>query len=261
MVVDAWSQLLLLAVLAHGDRGVASQDLEDLAREASPELAQVKAITPRFDPIEVAVDLGALDRSGAPPVPGAPVLLANGRVKLPQIPPETASVSSGRAGLARLLVVARGDEDRPVPSAGLLAQVERHVRARCSPLLRLEVTGPRWIEVSVQCRVVAVSHERAEVVCADVQAALRRFLHPLTGGVDGVGWPFGRAPRRSDLGRVITGVPGVDHLRGLVVSCTPALPPIDQALSDDQLADLQRIMIYSGTHSVTLHGVVGEGGL
>ncbi len=113
----------------------------------------------------------------------------------------------------------------------------------------------------MQCRVVAVSLSGPEVVCADVQAALRRFLHPLTGGVDGVGWPFGRAPRRSDLGRVITGVPGVDHLRGLVVSCTPALPPIDQALSDDQLADLQRIMIYSGTHSVTLHGVVGEGGL
>ncbi len=249
------------ALLRHGDRCVASQDLEDLAREASPELAQVKAITPRFDPIEVAVDLGALDRSGAPPVPGAPTLLANGRVKLPQIPPETASVSSSRAGLARLLVVARGDEDRPVPSAGLLAQVERHVRARCSPLLRLEVTGPRWIEVAVQCRVVAVSHERAEVVCADVQAALRRFLHPLSGGVDGVGWPFGRAPRRSDLGRVIAGVPGVDHLRGLVVTCTPALPAIDQALSDDQLAELQRIMIYSGPHSVTLHGVVGEGGL
>ena len=35
----------------------------------------------------------------------------------------------------------------------------------------------------------------------------------------------------------------------------------DEALSDDQLADLQRIMIYSGAHTVTLLGVVGEGGL
>lgn len=249
------------AALRNGDRAVAGSDLEDLAREASMELAQVKAILPRFDPIEISVDLGALDRSGAPPVPGAPVLLQNGRVKLPAIPPETAAACSTRAGKVRLLVVPRGDEDRPVPSAGLLAQIERHVTARCSPLMRVEVTGPRWIEVAVQCRVVAVSHERAEVVCADVQAALRRFLHPLTGGLDGTGWPFGRAPRRSDLGRVITGVPGVDHLRGLQLSYTPALPTIEQSQSDEQLADLQRIMIYSGAHNVTLLGVVGEGGL
>lgn len=249
------------AALRHGDRAVTGQDLEDLAREASSELAQVKAIVPRFDPLEIAVDLGALDRSGAPAILGAPVLLPDGRVKLAAIPPETASASSTRAGKARLLVVPRGGEDRPVPSAGLLALVERHVTARCSPLLRVEVTGPRWIEVAVQCRVVAVSHDRAEVVCADVEAALRRFLHPLQGGLDGAGWPFGRAPRRSDLGRVITGVAGVDHLRGLVMTCTPPLPAIDEALSDDQLADLQRIMIYSGAHTVTLLGVVGEGGL
>lgn len=249
------------AALRHGDRGVTASDLEDLAREASGELAQVKAIVPRFDPLEIAVDLGALDRSGAPPVPGAPVLLANGRVKLSVIPPETAAASNVRAGAARLLIVSRGAGDRPVPSAGLLAQVERHVAARCSPLMRVEVTGPRWIEVAVGCRVVASSHERAEVVCAEVEAALRRFLHPLTGGLDGAGWAFGRVPRRSDLGRVITGVAGVDHLRGLVLGYAPALPALDQALSDEQLAELQRIMIYSGTHSVTLLGVVGEGGL
>jgi hypothetical protein len=249
------------AALRHGDRGVAGRDLEDLAREASQELAQVKAIVPRFDPLEIAVDLGALDRSGVAPAPGAPVLSPGGRVMLPAIPPETASVSSTRAGKVRLLVVPRGDEDRPVPSAGLLAQVERHVAARSSPLMRLEVTGPRWVEVAVRCRIVATSHERAELVCADVAAALRRFLHPLHGGQGGAGWPFGRAPRRSDLGRVIARVAGVDHLRGLEMRCTPALPEVDDALTDDQLADLQRVMIYSGTHDVTLLGVVGEGGL
>lgn len=249
------------AALRHGDRAVAGQDLEDLAREASIEVAQVKAILPRFDPIEITVDLGALDRGGGTPAPGAPILLPNGRIKLPAIPPETATASSTRAGKVRLLVVPRGEEARPVPSAGLLAQIEQYVTARCSPLMRVEVTGPRWIEVAVTCRLVAVSHERAEVVCADVRAALRRFLHPLTGGLDGTGWRFGRVPRRSDLGRVITGVPGVDHVRGLVVACTPALPGVDDVLTDEQLADLQRIMIYTGAHNVTLLGVVGEGGL
>lgn len=249
------------AVLRHGDRGVAGSDLEDLAREASQELAQVKAIVPRFDPLEIAVDLGALDRSGVVSAPGAPVLLPGGRVRLPAIPPETASASSTRAGKVRLLVVPHGDEDRPVPSAGLLAQIEGHVAARSSPLMRIEVTGPRWVEVVVRCRIVAASHERAELVCAEVAAALRRFLHPLRGGQGGTGWPFGRAPRRSDLGRVIASVAGVDHLRGLVMLCTPALPEVEDALTDDQLADLQRIMIYSGAHDVTLLGVVGEGGL
>jgi hypothetical protein len=249
------------AALRHGERAVAGLDLEDLAREASSELARVKAVTPRFDPLEIAVDLDALDRSGAPPVPGAPVLLPDGRVRLADIPPETAAASANRGGVVRLLVVARGEQDRPEPSAGLLAQVERHLRARCSPLLRLEVTGPRWVEVAVRCAIVASSHEQAERVCAGVEAALRRFLHPLSGGLDGRGWPFGRAPRRSDLGRVITAMPGVDHLRGLVVECTPPLPALDDTLGEDELADLERILIFSGRHRVTLHGVVGEGDL
>lgn len=249
------------AALRHGERAVAGLDLEDLAREASSELARVKAVTPRFDPLEIAVELDALDRSGAPPVPGAPVLLPDGRIRLADIPPETAAASTNRGGVVRLLVVARGEQDRPEPSAGLLAQVERHLRARCSPLLRLEVTGPRWVEVAVRCAIVASSHEQAERVCAGVEAALRRFLHPLSGGLDGRGWPFGRAPRRSDLGRVITAMPGVDHLRGLVVECTPPLPALDDTLGEDELADLERILIFSGRHRVTLHGVVGEGDL
>jgi hypothetical protein len=38
------------------------------------------------------------------------------------------------------------------------------------------------------------------------------FLHPLKGGRDGKGWPFGRAVYRVDLYHVIEDVPGVDFV-------------------------------------------------
>ena len=53
------------------------------------------------------------------------------------------------------------------------------------------------------------------------QAAIRGFLHPVTGGPSGRGWPFGRAVHRSEVLQLLDQVPGVDHVHGLVLSCEP----------------------------------------
>jgi hypothetical protein len=49
-----------------------------------------------------------------------------------------------------------------------------------------------------------------ERVTRDALAALYRYLHPLYGGTDGSGWPFGRDVQAGELLATVQRVPGVE---------------------------------------------------
>jgi hypothetical protein len=102
-----------------------------------------------------------------------------------------------------------------------------------------------WIGVTVRATVAVADPEVAQTLPAAVTAALDRFLHPLTGGPDGGGWAFGRAPHRSDLVALVSGVPGTDH----VVHLDLAESPDRAGLSTEELA---RALVWSGGHAVTV---------
>jgi hypothetical protein len=56
-----------------------------------------------------------------------------------------------------------------------------------------------------------------------VEQALAGFLHPLTGGPEGVGWPFGRDVYLSDVAAALERTPGVDYVveLSLLLNDTP----------------------------------------
>jgi len=80
---------------------------------------------------------------------------------------------------------------------------------------RVEVVGPSYKEVTVQAQVKALAEANKPDVAARVIASLNRFFHPLQGGPDGSGWPFGRDVFRSEVLQVIDDTPGVDHVESL----------------------------------------------
>jgi predicted phage baseplate assembly protein len=118
-------------------------------------------------------------------------------------------------GVTTVIVLPYLPADRPEPSRGLL----RAVTARLAPhrLIgsRIEVVGPRYTEVSVRAKVRAQPLADGPAVRDRVTDALASFLHPLSGGQDGAGWPFGRDVVRAEVLRVIDDVPGVDHVLAL----------------------------------------------
>ena len=59
--------------------------------------------------------------------------------------------------------------------------------------------------------------ESVSLLKARVAEALRRFFHPLTGGVEGRGWPFGRAVYASEVYQRVEGLAGVDHVDSLTL--------------------------------------------
>ena len=198
--------------LRHGGRAVALEDYEDLARLASPEVARARTVPVRHlrdDP------------------------LGNTEV----------------AGAVSVIIVPQSTDAKPLPSVGLMADVEDHLRAVATPTASVAVVGPLYVRVDVSAQIALASIEGARAVEAAVRDTLRAFLHPLTGGRQGAGWDFGRRPFLSDLYAVVSDVPGVDHVRKLTVSQVEDIPG---ALSTG------RFLVYSGDHQITLTFVGAE---
>lgn len=104
-------------------------------------------------------------------------------------------------------------EKRPRPSATLIAQVLAELEPRRLLATQLHVVGPRYVGVEVRVALAPCADAIDDRLRADAAAALARFLHPLQGGADGKGWPFGRAVYVSEIYELLETVPGVDHVR------------------------------------------------
>jgi len=190
----------------HGGRAVTLEDYEDLARVASPEVARAKCV-----PLaNLAVD------------------------PLSELPPTRGDVS--------LIVVPRSTDAKPLPSLELIRRVEEYVQSLSVPTINLSVVGPLYVRVDVKAQVGVVSLAGATAVLADIQQRVAGFLHPLTGGMDGTGWDFGRRPHESDFYALIESVPGVDHIRSLDVVEVEDLPGVTLT---------GRFLVYSGTPDIT----------
>lgn len=118
-------------------------------------------------------------------------------------------------GVVTVLILPFLPADRPVPSRGLRRAVAAYLDRRRVIGTRIEVTGPQYVGVTVRASVEALPGTRAGDLAVAVRAALDRFLHPLVGGPDGGGWPFGRDVYRSEVLTVIDEVPGVAHVVAL----------------------------------------------
>lgn len=121
-----------------------------------------------------------------------------------------------REGDVTVVVVPKLDERRLeltqklVPSTELLRRVKHFLDERRLLTTRLHVVRPRYVEVSIEVEVIRTTSGRSEALRNAVERRLRAFLHPLIGGRDGKGWPFGRNVLKLDLYHVIEDIDGVD---------------------------------------------------
>lgn len=192
--------------IRHGNRAVTVEDYEDLAMLASPEVARAKCVPLRnllTDPL--------------------------GQQKV--------------RGEISVIIVPRSSEAKPQPTLELLSRVQDYLEVHSVPTVRVAMVGPLYLRVEVKASIALVSLEGASTVAQAIQQKLASFLHPLTGGLDGAGWDFGRKPHRSDVYALLEAVPGVDHLRSLEI--------VEQ---EDQpgVSATGRFLVFSGTHAISL---------
>lgn len=197
------------------------------------------AVLARPRPERAAVDLDferlALD------VPGTAVRRARAWAGI-----DPAQPYDSAPGTVTVVVVPGLPAQRPTPTFELLTRLREYLCPRRTLGTRLVVTGPHYVEVVVRATVQAMPHANVERVRADVESRLYRFLHPLTGGPTGQGWPFGRDVFRNEVLRQLDLVSGVDHVDELELVA-------DGVTSGcGNLCVGSICLVVSGTHEVTV---------
>ena len=206
-VVEALSRVTLRGAqrVRHGGRGISAEDLEWLARDARPEVARARCL--------------AL----------------------------TGPAGHAQRGWVTLLIVPFSQEAQPQPSAETMRLVRDYVAARGPATIssRIRVTGAQYTRVGVRAHIVPRQADQAAAIEARLRENLNRFLHPLTGGVDGEGWEFGQAPRLSQIARVIEETVGVDY-------ATEVMLMNEGHLYQDLVPIHEHGLLAAGDHELTL---------
>jgi len=171
-------------ILRTRDRAVTAEDFEFLAKEASSFVGRVKCVQTQ----EVDDDNG--------PPPGVIQLLL-----VPAIP-----AANHRVTLNDLSV-----------SQELLEQVREYLDDRRLLASALLVSEADYVWCSVETSIKVRRGETADEVQRAVEEKLHGYIHPLHGGSDGEGWPFGRDLFVSELYSQIQSVPGVEYVSALKV--------------------------------------------
>lgn len=118
-------------------------------------------------------------------------------------------------GIITLIILPFLPKERPLPSRGLCHAVSKYLNRHRIIGTRVEVIAPSYLEIAVQAEVKACAGTDKAAIKGEIITALDNFFHPLTGGAERKGWPFGRDIYRSEVLEIIDRTPGVDHVLSL----------------------------------------------
>ncbi len=193
------------------NRAVTAEDYEQLARRAAPGVARVRCVEAQADGTA-------------------------GGVRVLVVP--DASAEGGRLRFEDL-----------VPSEEILEAITTDLDRRRVIGTRLAVEPPFYQGITVVAKVTA----RPRVDPADLRdralVALYEYFNPLTGGQDGVGWPFGRPVQAGEVFGVLQGVIGTELVDDVLLF---AADPITGERSDpiQRLEVDKNALVFSFEHQV-----------
>ncbi len=164
-------------------RAVTEEDFEELARDVAPDAARVRCV-----PEEGATS-------------GVRVLVV----------PHVASDDVGR--------IERADLDPPWQ---ILERISNSLDERRLVGTRLLVQPPDYLWLTAVVSLSSRPRFDPGEVRTEVLRALYRLYHPLYGGPDGTGWPFGRSVQSHEVHAALARIPGVDMSREVRVALFPA---------------------------------------
>lgn len=148
-----------------------------------------------------------------------------------------------------VVVVPYSLSPRPTPSQGFLQTVCRHLDKHRLITTKLHIIGPDYVQVAVQATVRLQAGFQSTSVQPRIIEALNAFLHPLDGGPEGTGWPFGRTVYKSEVYQHMENVEGVDCVTNLVLTASGVGISRD---TEGNIAIPPQSLVYAGTHQLEI---------
>ena len=134
------------------------------------------------------------------------------------------------AGTVTILVVPEAERNNPedglspealVLTSFLREQTLEYLEERKLLGVRIQLREPDYVGVAVTTSIGLEStyqNDRAEdMIRQQLKIALYKFLNPLTGGIEGKGWKFGRSVYISDIIALFQKVPGVRYIGEVIL--------------------------------------------
>jgi predicted phage baseplate assembly protein len=202
-------------VLRTRDRAVTMEDYEHLAKEAAPEVARVRCVTAGD-----GADAGGV-RILVVPAAGA----ADGRLRFEQLVPREDTLNR---------ISHRLDEARLIGS-------------------RVVVEPPVYRGVTVVAKLRPRSSANPARLQADAIDALYHYFHPITGGPDRNGWPFGRPVHVGEVYSVLQALRGTELVEDArLFGADPVTGQRGQAVQ--RLVIEPHALVFSYEHQVMVEG-------
>ena len=196
-------------------RAVTTEDYEQLAREAAPEVARVRAVA-------------AGDGADA------------GSVRILIVP---SAVSE--AGRLRF--------DQLVPNPDTLQKITDRLEESRVIGTRAIVEPPVYRGITVVAKLRARSRINPTRLQEEALLALYEYFHPITGGPDGSGWPFGRPVNAGEIYSVLQAIRGTEFVED--ARLFGADPVTGQRGQQTQRLELEtHALVFSYEHQVLVEG-------
>jgi predicted phage baseplate assembly protein len=195
-------------------RAVTAEDFEELARDVAPDAARVHCVA----------EEGTTS--------GIRVLVV----------PHVASDDIGHI-----------ERDDLNPPWQILERITNSLDERRLVGTRLLVEPPDYLWLTAVVSLSSRPRFHPKEVHKEVLGALYRLYHPLIGGPDGKGWPFGRSVQAQEVHAALARIPGVDMSRAVHVELFPAEADSGRPLAAVERMDLPETgLVFSHNHQVAV---------
>lgn len=120
-------------------------------------------------------------------------------------------------GNVSVIIVPDSISETPQPDQQTIERVWEFLDQRRLLTCRHHVVAPEYTPVRIRASVVRNPQVPEASIKDSLETNMRAFFHPLTGGPDNTGWPFGRDVHASEVYQVIEETVGVDHVETLTI--------------------------------------------
>lgn len=120
----------------------------------------------------------------------------------------------------RIIIVPNKQGKTPRPNNVLCSKVYKFLRKNSLITSRVRVSGPVYTRVEIDIAVVLKSDFsfNREKALIKIEQSISKFLDPLSGGINGEGWEFGRSLFASELYDIVESIPEVDYVNKLILN-------------------------------------------